>query len=249
MKKFYFLAAMMLLVSISMCAANYITIGEDVRVHPRYLDGYYQVTAVMEADGMLDSWNINTEWPKGVIPKLVAGIQSLDGMYLHYTDRYGMDKVLQAPLQASVEYGTISSEVTTLGYWDVDGDDLYDTYGTVKWMPGTYELFTLNLDISPEYRDGYIGWYGVLTSGADQRGAVLQGVRFAKPCHLWVGYPVGDVSGNETLNVDDVTMLISYVLNGSGNLDEFGIVAADVNGDGNVTIADVTMLIGRVLSK
>ena len=246
MKKMIFAA--MLLATVSMNSANYITIGEDVRVHPRYLNGYYQVTATMEVDGMLDSWNIVPQWPKGIIPKLVSGIQPLDGMNLHYTDRFGADKVVQAPLQASVEYGTISSEVTTLGYWDVDQDGYYDTYGTVKWMPGNYELFTLNLAISSEYRDGYIGWTGVLTSGADQRGAVLQGVRFSRPCHLWVGYPVGDVSGNETLNVDDVTALISYVLNGEG-LDEFGIKAADVNQDGNVTIADVTMLIGRVLSK
>ena len=241
-------AAVMATVSMSISAANYITIGEDVRVHPRYLNGYYQVTATMEVDGMLDSWNIVPQWPKGIVPKLVSGIVPLDGMNLHYTDRFGADKVVQAPLQASVEYGTISSEVTTLGYWDVDQDGYYDTYGTVKWMPGNYELFTLNLAIAPDYRDGYIGWTGVLTSGADQRGAVLQGVRFAKPCHLWVGYPVGDVSGNETLNVDDVTALISYVLNGDG-LDEFGIKAADLNGDGNVTIADVTMLIGKVLSK
>jgi hypothetical protein len=147
-----------------------------------------------------------------------------------------------------VEYGTISSEVTALGYWDIDGDGLFDTYGTVKWQPGDYDLFTLNLFIAPDYRDGIIQWGGVLNSGSDQRGPVLQGVRFYKPCHLWVGYIPGDVTGNDVHNIDDVTALISYVLKGGG-LDEFGAKAADVNGDGQATIADVTLLIAKVLKK
>lgn len=238
--------AAMLLVSIS-ASANYITIGDDVRVHPRYLDGYYQVTAVMEIDGMMDDWSIGITWPKGITPKLVSGIQPLDGMYINYTDRYGQDKVLQAPLQASAEYGTISSEITTLGYWDYDCDGYWDSYGTVKWAAGTYELFSLNLYISDDYRDSYIGWSGVLTSGSDQRGAVLQGVRYYKPCHLWVGYMPGDVTGNDKINIDDVTALIDYLLTGEG-LDEFGVKAANCNGDNTTNISDVTWIINHLLN-
>lgn len=248
MKKFLSIAAMTLLVSISMCAGNFITIGDDVRIHPKYIGGYFQTTAVMQIEGMADSWTINTEFPKGITVKLVAGISPLDGMNINYIDRFGQENVCVAPLQASSEYRTISSEVSTLGYWDYDQDGYWDCYGTVKWQSGNHELFDMLLAIAPDFRDGYLGWSGVITSGADQRGAVLQGVRFSRPCHLWVGYMLGDVTGNDSHNVDDVTALISYVLKGDG-LDEFGVAAADVNQDGNVTIADVTMLISMVLRK
>ena len=53
------LFAAMLLVSINIVAANYITLGDSVRINPRYLDGYYRVTATMTVDGMLDDWSMN----------------------------------------------------------------------------------------------------------------------------------------------------------------------------------------------
>ena len=55
---------------------------------------------------------------------------------------------------------------------------------------------------------------------------------------------VGDMNGDGSLTVGDVTALISKVLNG----DAEGNVLADVNLDGVVNIADVTALISRVLS-
>ena len=55
---------------------------------------------------------------------------------------------------------------------------------------------------------------------------------------------VGDLNGDGSLTVGDVTALIAKVL--SGNTEDIGF--ADVNLDGYVTISDVTALISKVLS-
>ena len=60
------------------------------------------------------------------------------------------------------------------------------------------------------------------------------------------GYVLGDVNHDGVLNIADVTMLISYVLNGSTG--SACPVCADVNQDNEYTIADVTTLIGLVLN-
>ena len=58
----------------------------------------------------------------------------------------------------------------------------------------------------------------------------------------------GDVNGDLTIDIDDVTLLIDVVL---GNNVNYHATAADCNvegGDGIVDINDVTVLIGRVLT-
>ena len=56
---------------------------------------------------------------------------------------------------------------------------------------------------------------------------------------------LGDVNGDGTLNVSDVTALITYIL---GNTPpNFVVEAANVNGDNSINVADVTLLIRMVL--
>ena len=55
----------------------------------------------------------------------------------------------------------------------------------------------------------------------------------------------GDIDANGTLDISDVTMLISYVLNDAG-VDNMSV--ADMNGDGCLDVTDVTMLIAQVLN-
>lgn len=236
-----------LLVSINICAANYITLGDSVRINPRYLDGYYKVTATMSVDGMLDDWSINVTYPEGIMVKLVAGIVPLEGMTVGYTDRFGEEQTYEAPLQVSAAYSTISSHISVQGYWDYDNDGWYDPYGTAKWMPGTYEMFELNLYVNPAYRSGDIIFDGTLTSGADQRGAVLQGVRFYRTTHVWVGYMRGDLCGNERIDMGDLTELINLLLGGEP-ADEFQMPAADFDGNGTVDMDDLTKLTNYLLT-
>ncbi len=54
---------------------------------------------------------------------------------------------------------------------------------------------------------------------------------------------VGDVNGDNNVNISDVTALIDLLLSGGVTPD-----AADVNGDHGVNIADVTALIDKLLT-
>ena len=56
----------------------------------------------------------------------------------------------------------------------------------------------------------------------------------------------GDVNGDNTVNIADVTALIDYLL--SGNASGVNVAAADCNQDSSVNIADVTALIDYLLS-
>ena len=55
----------------------------------------------------------------------------------------------------------------------------------------------------------------------------------------------GDVNGDGSVNISDVTVLIDYLLN--GNTSGVNISAADCNQDGSVNIGDVTVLIDYLL--
>ena len=56
----------------------------------------------------------------------------------------------------------------------------------------------------------------------------------------------GDVDGDGTVNIADVTALIDYLL--SGNATGINLSAADADEDGTVGIADVTTIIDYLLS-
>lgn len=247
MKKIIFLAAM-LLTAVSMNSANMLSMGDSIRIKPAKLDGYTQHVVTMYNEAYCDSWFMSVTYPEGLMVKLVAGTTPLDGMTVPYIDRYGQEQIYQCPLNVSAAYGTVSSEITANGYWDYRGNGEYDPYGTIKWVPGAHSMFQFNFYVDPAFRNGYVIFDGRITSGTDQRGPILQDVRFYSRTYMWVGYMKGDVTGNEKISIDDVSELIDYLLFGEG-LDEFQLAAADVNGNGEVTIADVSTLIDMLLDK
>lgn len=55
----------------------------------------------------------------------------------------------------------------------------------------------------------------------------------------------GDLDGDGSISVSDVTELITLILYGTGNTD---LAVADVDQDGSVSVSDVTRLIDRVLN-
>ena len=68
-----------------------------------------------------------------------------------------------------------------------------------------------------------------------------QNVVFSKPA-----FTRGDVDGSGSVNINDVTALINYLL--SGNTSGINVSAADCDQSGNVNITDVTTLINYLLS-
>jgi len=58
-------------------------------------------------------------------------------------------------------------------------------------------------------------------------------------------YSLGDVDHDGLVSITDVSILIDYLLNGSGDICE---ICADVDGDNVVNITDVTVLIDALLA-
>ena len=60
-----------------------------------------------------------------------------------------------------------------------------------------------------------------------------------------VNINLGDVNGDESIDVTDVTMLVNYILgNANGN---FIVDNADINQDGEIDVTDVTALVNIIL--
>jgi len=247
------LAAIVAVMSVN--AASFFSAGDTLRINPNKLDGYQPIEFWSQLDGYVDCYNLTMTYPTGVTPKLVAGIVPLEGQTIAYYDRYGRLQHEECPLQVSAAYGTIASHTTADGYWlqpQEEGEEMsvcYEYYGSVKWEPGCRRMFMMNFYIDPKFRRGYIRIDGHLASGFDRRGPVLSDYNFIKKTYLWVGYKKGDVSGNETFDIGDVTLLIDYVLGRDIFLDEFQLAAADINGDGKVDIDDVAKAIDNNLGK
>jgi hypothetical protein len=251
MKKLQILAAMMLLVSINISAANQFSMSpnDTVRIHPNRLDGYSQQVISMETDGYCDTWNISMSYPDGMMVKLVSGITPMTGMCVDYLTAQGEWQTYEPQLQVSAAYANISATTSALfGFYDY-GAGVLIPYGSVKWEPGTRQMFSLNLYIEPTFREGWLIMDAVFNSSADSRGPILSNVRAYKRTYVFIGYERGDVNGDGRINITDVTVLNNALAEQTTNgtsLDEFQQRAADMNGDGIVNITDVTMLINYI---
>ena len=248
MKKILAIAAIVA-ASVSMNAGNFFTAGvnDTVRIHPNRLNGYSEQVFTMQTDAYCDSWSIRMGYPKGTMVKLISGITPLSGMCVDYVNAQGEWACYEPQLQVSAAYANISATTADrYGYYDYTGNGVYIPYGTVKWEPGTRQMFSLNFFIEPTFRKGELTIDATFTASADSRGPILSNVRSYKTIWVWVGYQRGDINGDGRINITDATILI-YALQEAGDeityLDEFSIAAADLNDDGQVNVTDITILI------
>ena len=59
---------------------------------------------------------------------------------------------------------------------------------------------------------------------------------------------LGDVNGDGTISVSDVSMLVRYILGEDEEIENFKIENADINGDGNISVSDVMALVDIILN-
>lgn len=248
--KNYKILAMVAIAAMAMNANAMSTIhfwGDTIRINPKYSEGYYKAYVYADLDGMCDNININLTYPSYLRPKVVNAVTPCDGYSVNYIDANGEERHDWPPITTYMpDYTTISCVSTYDGYWDYNGDGQLESYGTAKWEPGTHMFFGINLYVGACFDEGDITLSGIITSGPDQRGPVLQGVRFHSRTHFWVGYELGDVTGNDILSIDDATDLIDYLL-GALYLDMYQLKAADTNKDGILNVEDVTTLVDVLL--
>ena len=72
------------------------------------------------------------------------------------------------------------------------------------------------------------------------RGEGLNGFRY-------IDYVLGDVTGNGSVDVQDATLTVNYIL-GKENSDEYYYSMADMNNDGEIDVFDVTAILNIILN-
>ena len=237
------LACMLTLFSVH--ADNYFTVGENgiLRISPGTINGGNKIVTVkMHLEGRIDSWSVTINYPSAFAPSSFE--PSVDVTSIPYTKSDGSDSTYHAMVM-NMGYIGFSSTISEFGYWDFDHNGTYEPYGTIKWEAGDHDhMFDINFAIMGDCNGDSICLTGTMSSTYDWRGGTTGGNCY-RCVHIKVGYKLGDVNGDENVNITDVNELIRVVQN-SIELDNYHAEAADINGDGQINITDVNLLIAII---
>lgn len=240
------------------------TDNDTLRLSPNYLGWYFNMPVVAEFDnGVCDHWRMDIIYTNKLSWNSFHHEHSANGpeygMNIPYIKSDGSDAIYEAPLttvQGETGYDTnrnmliIESSTNEYGFWDPNHNGNYVSYGLVKWGPGHNDrMLDIHFRLENDCTGDSIVINGTMSCTFDWRYPTsLINYYFHKVIHLIVAYILGDVNGDEVVNLNDVTALIDY-LNGTIDLNQYQLDAADVNHNGNVTIADVTVLIDLLIGQ
>lgn len=243
-------------------ASSYLTICESdtFRISPSDLHGYAIIPVFGNLDGVSDHWRFQIDHPsllqiRDVAPQNYLTEDNYDeyDLTVHYTQSDGTAAIHYAELMKIVEELTIStdtkrsiyeSSITEQGFWDSNNDGVYEAYGTVKWGPGHINrMFDIHFYVNGDCTGDSIVLKTTFTSSTDWRYPAVN-VVYNQVIRIVVAYLLGDVNGDEIVNIHDVTALMDYLLDPTAyNLNQYQFDAMDVNRSGTITIADVTALL------
>jgi len=150
------------------------------------------------------------------------------------------ESTLTKVAEMSMTHGDANLVITFDEPWTYEGGNLVIQTTVVE--EGTYSDYGHFLGTAADDPVGAYGTYAVNTEKFYPMTTFTYGSDTPQP-EEW---ELGDVNHDKTVDVSDVTLLITYVLNGSVAGDFFE-GQANVNGDDEVDVADVTMLITTVL--
>lgn len=251
MKRFL-LISIIALTSLLASADNYFTVGvnDSLRINPCYLGSNVTIPVRAHLDGRIDYWYVRLLYhePYGLD---ISTSSRGPGMDVPYKDSFGQDTVCHAPLtylRTDTTVNVFISQIQEIGYWDGNGDGIYEPYGTVKWEAGDYDcMFNVCFDLDPYFRLDTLSFDIHITSTGDLRGGIIPSYRSITRVIAYVGLMLGDVDKNESLDMGDLSALTNYLLTEEG-FDEFQLAAADLNGDGLVDMNDLSILINWLLT-
>ena len=228
---------------------NYFTMGvnDTVYINPYTMINGDSLAVKANFSGRLDRWDLTFSYPVGMEARRV---NARSDMTLHYMNIDSVETTLYAPLTAEYNNTKFSTQIWQLGYYEWFGE--WMCYGTVKWESGFYgRMFDIGFWFDQNFTGGTITITGTLDTEFDYRGNIIDHpCYFTRSIEVIVGYMRGDVNGDGVLNINDVTLLNSYLLDpDTAAFDQYQLAAADVNGDGNISIGDVTTLITILLDQ
>lgn len=229
---------------------SYFTLAEDdtVKLSPASAGDTISLSVRAHFANRFDRWTLNMSYPEGLEPlSAVAG----EDMTVSYLNSQGQEMEYNAVLLSSQDWGVISaSTVAVNGYFDMTGTGSYVCYGSVKWEAGDHDdMFKLLFSFNKGFRGGTFTFDGLLSAGADVREwSNGRSAMFSKSFVIVVPRPLGDMTGDWEVDINDVTAMIGGVLDGSvTSLSGEDLAVSDLNGDGVVDISDVTALIDILL--
>ena len=220
---------------------NYFTMGENgvLRISPNSLGGTVDVPVRLHLAGRIDNWVADFTNPSLLSPR---DTMSLSGVTdIPYLDINGHQQTYRATIN-NTNYTHFTSSIGIFGYWDPDGDGIFTPYGTVKWEAGDHDMFAINYRVYGDCTGDTIRISGSVSSTYDWR-AGTENETVSSEVLVRVAYKLGDVNGDESVNIVDATTLINYISAGNVQLNSYQLAAADINGDGQVNTSDVTLLI------
>lgn len=247
MKNFTLLILMALAMMMPAQAECYFTMGENgtLRISPVYISGTVYVPVRLHLGGRIDSWTVSLTYPSDLVPTGFA--PSTDVNSIPYQKSDGEWDTYQAVITNS-GLSVFSSTITDFGYWDYNNDGIYEPYGTIKWEAGNHDnMFLISFTAMSDCTGDSITLDANLSSTYDWRGGTDGGQCFRRVL-IKFGYKLGDVNGDELINITDVNYLNNSSMHDFVNLDSYQAEAADINGDGQLNQTDITLLINLINS-
>ncbi len=242
-----------------------------------FLIGNKEATATFDAtfdwDNMLDSYPEGqyTE-VQGRAVALLSYVCGLVSWMNYATNESGSSNL--AAVAGAQNYFGYSKDAATVVRSDYSEPDWMDmVYNELSHQrPLYYQGVHLNFDPSTGLVaaghsfviDGYNeqgmvhvnwGWYGNYDGYFDIALLDVRGLQFNSYQDMVINFMpdnsqaglIGDVNDDGTININDVTILISYLLSKDASL--INVAHADVNDDGNIDIGDVVKLIDNLLKQ
>ena len=242
-----------------------------------FLIGNKEATATFDAtfdwDNMLDSYPEGqyTE-AQGRAVALLSYVCGLVSWMNYATNESGSSNL--AAVAGAQNYFGYSKDAATVVRSDYSEPDWMDmVYNELSHQrPLYYQGVHLNFDPSTGLIaaghsfviDGYNeqgmvhvnwGWYGNYDGYFDIALLDVRGLQFNSYQDMVINFMpdnsqaglIGDVNDDGTININDVTILISYLLSKDASL--INVAHADVNDDGNIDIGDVVKLIDNLLKQ
>ncbi len=197
-----------------------------------YLDDFevipgQRITVPVKAnfDGRVSGFQLDLTYPQGLTP---VSIRQGGDMAITYLESDGSEQTQSPAFYPNQAHDCCIAIFTNAGFWDPDGDGMYEQYGVIKWEAGAYdEMMLLTLNVDEGFTGDEIMLETELSSGSDTRGGTVTdlgqaGQLYSYVCHVTVK---PEVTAQPVINVQEGDE--AYTIMAVGD----GVVTLYINGE------------------
>ena len=210
---------------------------DDLRLTPDDLGTRITIPVKASFETPVSTWDVKFVLPYGLS---IINISRGSDMDINYIDSNGREKTYSATYAANKDSAHVIG--TTFGYCVYDED--YSVDYQLKWDAGNYDdMLVLTVNVWYDFSGGNIEIISETACGYDAYPTGLI------PDTLYSGqneeeYYKGDVDMDGSITVNDVTVIIDFMLNGApGSGNQYMATNSDINFDGNVDVCDIVELL------